>query len=96
MNKIINELKDLYDILQKAEFVFDDPTTKCQLYFCHHKLKQVIRTLETREQFDNKEDIKVEKLNEDFSYSDMAYKINEIIDRLNGEDNVSHKDSELT
>lgn len=92
MNRIIKELKDIYDTFQKAEFVFDDPTTEGQLYLCHHKLKQVIKTLEAREQFDNKEDKKIEKIGLPVpSLSPqilfLATKINEIIDKVNGEDN---------
>lgn len=97
MNRIIKELKDVYDTFQKAEFVFDDPTTEGQLYLCHHKLKQVIKTLEAREQFNNKEDKKIKRIEEresgwwpnmaDGNVSTLKQAINEIIDRLNGEDN---------
>lgn len=99
MNRIIKELKDVYDTFQKAEFVFDDPTTEGQLYLCHHKLKQVIKTLEAREQFYNKEDKKIKHINKVYDITnfrkeypivaemlkDLSNKQYEIIDRLNGE-----------
>ena len=101
MNKIIEELKDIYDVLQKAEFVFDDPTAKGRLYLCHSKLKQIIRTLEARELIDKKEDKKIKRLGKCFftDYDDIftewvaeyngviVDRLNEVIDRLNGEDN---------
>ena len=100
--RIIEELKDVYNILQKAEYIFDDPTAKGQLYLCHHKLKQVIKTLEARELIDKKEDKKIEKFDIGLIADDelegliksinlcnheIQDKLNEIIDRLEGGDN---------
>lgn len=57
MNKIIEELKDIYHTLEEAEFVINDSIAKGKFCLCQLKLKQVIRTLKAKEKLTDKIEI---------------------------------------